>query len=139
MLLCCNTLPWLSPQAAPSLPEAASDGEQFIFTYRCTISNVGEERAMLRGRHWVIKDAHGAVHAEVPRNSPGVVGFTPDLKPGAVFQYHSGTTLSTANGTMQGSFQMVPLNELERPGPSFDAVISPFALLGDKARNRDDG
>lgn len=69
----------------------------------------------------------------------GVVGFTPDLKPGAVFQYHSGTTLSTANGTMQGSFQMVPLNELERPGPSFDAVIAPFALLGDKARNRDDG
>lgn len=35
-----------------------------------------EERAMLRGRHWVIKDAHGAVHAEVPRNSPGKLALS---------------------------------------------------------------
>ena len=68
----------------------------------------------------------------------GVVGLNPDLRPGAVFEYHSGTSLDTPVGQMQGSFQMTPLGHLGQPGAVFDALIQPFQLLGRATAHPDD-
>ena len=37
---------------------------------------------------------------------PGVVGEQPVLKPGDVYEYSSGTPLSTTSGIMVGSYEM---------------------------------
>ena len=58
----------------------------------------------LRSRHWKITDALGRLQ-EV--KGPGVVGKTPMLRPGEVFEYTSGTPLSTPWGFMGGTYQMV--------------------------------
>lgn len=47
-----------------------------------------QEVVQLLGRHWIIEDAGGAVVAEVPRGSKGVVGCTPLIKPGECFEYY---------------------------------------------------
>ena len=103
--------------------------EQHVWTYRCRMTNEGSEAATLMGRHWRIVDQRGHV-IEVPKGSPGVVGHTPRIlglddsnSEPAFFEYASGTTLATAAGTMEGSFQMV-----RDGGARFDAVISPFML-----------
>jgi ApaG protein len=54
---------------------------------------------------------------------PGVVGKTPVLRPGEVFEYTSGTPLSTPTGFMGGTYQMV--NEA---GETFDIEIPTFSL-----------
>ncbi len=38
---------------------------------------------------------------------PGVIGKTPLLRPGEMFEYTSGTPLSTPSGFMGGTYQMV--------------------------------
>ncbi|KAK9808096.1 hypothetical protein WJX73_004762 [Symbiochloris irregularis] len=90
---------------------AVTDTPEHLFHYRCTITNLGTQRAFLSGRHWIIRDSAGTIHAEVPHGSPGVVGMTPDLKPGAVFEYVSSSTLNTTQGSMQGSFQMAFIDD----------------------------
>jgi ApaG protein len=92
----------------------------YYFVYNITISQVGQETAQLRSRHWIITDGNG--HVEEVRG-PGVVGETPILGPGQSFSYTSQCVLRTEFGTMRGTYQMV------RPdGSSFDATIAPFVL-----------
>lgn len=110
-------------QAAAQYLEDQSDPDhkQFRFAYRIVIRNEGEERARLKSRHWIIYDADN--HREDVRG-PGVVGKYPDLAPGGQFEYVSGCPLSTAWGTMEGSYQMV------RPdGREFEAQIGRFFLV----------
>ena len=77
----------------------------------------------------------GKLHPEQCRVAieAGVVGITPDLQPGALFQYHSATNLPTPTGHMHGSFQMKLIDEQERASTTgFDALIQPFPLTGRK-------
>jgi len=74
----------------------------------------------LRSRHWKITDALGR-QQEV--KGPGVVGETPMLRPGDVFEYTSGTPLSTPSGIMGGTYQMVT-----ESGENFDIEIPVFSL-----------
>lgn len=53
----------------------------------------------------------------------GVVGKTPMLRPGDVFEYSSGTPLSTPSGIMAGTYQMV-----SEQGEKFDIEIPTFSL-----------
>jgi ApaG protein len=94
---------------------------RFVFAYTIEIANVGDRAAQLASRHWVITDAAG--HVEEVRG-PGVVGETPRLLPGQMFQYTSGCVLRTARGTMHGSYQMVRDDDEE-----FDADIPLFTLV----------
>ncbi len=93
---------------------------QWFFLYTVTISNQGSETVQLETRHWVITDELGRVE-EV--QGPGVVGEQPVLAPGERFRYTSGCPLTTATGTMHGSYQMVTGD-----GEAFDAEIAPFIL-----------
>ena len=102
--------------------EEQSDPAQgrFIFSYTITIVNSGTVSAQLISRHWVIVDASGQ-RQEV--TGLGVVGHQPLLKPGERFEYSSGTSLATANGSMHGEYFIVA-----EDGTRFEAPIPEFSL-----------
>ena len=104
---------YLADQSDPSR-------SQYVFAYTITITNTGDVAAQLISRHWIITDAEHQVQ-EV--KGLGVVGLQPLLQPGESFEYTSGTSLSTAVGTMRGTYQMVAEN-----GEAFDADIPLFTL-----------
>ena len=93
---------------------------QYVFAYTITITNTGEVAAQLISRHWIITDSEQEVQ-EV--KGLGVVGQQPLLQPGESFEYTSGTSLTTAVGTMRGTYQMVA-----EDGVQFDAPIPEFTL-----------
>ena len=101
---------------ARSLPAHA----QYVWAYRVTIENQGQEAVQLLSRHWMITNAHGE-YTEV--KGPGVVGEQPILQPGERYVYTSGATLDTSSGMMAGSYQM----QSDR-GERFDIEIPAFSL-----------
>ena len=110
------------------MPERSSPREQhYFFSYHVQISNEGADTAQLLSRHWIITNADGE---EQEVRGPGVVGETPVLKPGEAFEYTSYCPLTTAVGTMQGSFTMTTPD-----GAPFDAEITPFTLAMPNALN----
>lgn len=104
---------FLSEQSDP-------DKNHFVFAYTITVTNTGDVTAQLVSRHWIITDAEHRIQ-EV--RGAGVVGKQPVLRPGESFEYTSGTSLTTAVGTMHGSYQMIA-----EDGTAFDAPIPIFTL-----------
>lgn len=103
------------------VPERSSpDRGRWLFAYRVTIANEGDETARLLSRHWIITDGEGRVE-EV--RGPGVVGEQPRLAPGEAFEYTSACPLATPVGSMRGSYRMCT-----DEGEEFDAAIAPFTL-----------
>ncbi len=100
--------------------DSAPEEDRYVFAYRITLKNTGTVAAKLVSRHWIITDADGDVQ-EV--RGLGVVGEQPELAPGESYEYTSGCALSTAVGTMQGSYQMRAAD-----GTRFDAAIPVFTL-----------
>ena len=94
---------------------------QWFFLYTVKITNEGSDTVQLKTRHWIITDGDGRVE-EV--RGQGVVGEQPVLEPGASFEYTSGCPLTTAYGTMHGTYQM-----LNTDGEVFDAKITTFTLM----------
>ena len=102
-------------------PERSRPHEQhWFFLYTITIANEGTDTVQLVSRHWIITNGTG--HVEEVKG-PGVVGEQPVLGPNETFTYTSGCPLSTAFGTMEGSYQMVT-----KDGETFDVAIAPFTL-----------
>ena len=108
----------VKPQYLPDQSDPAKS--QFVWAYQVRIENRGDVAVQLRSRHWKITDGLGR-QQEV--KGPGVVGKTPRLKPGDVFEYSSGTPLSTSSGIMGGTYQMV-----SETGENFDIEIPTFSL-----------
>lgn len=106
------------PQYLPDQSEP--EKSQFVWAYIVRIENGGDVAVQLRSRHWKITDGLGRLQ-EV--KGPGVVGKTPLLRPGEVFEYTSGTPLSTPSGIMGGTYQMV-----DEAGVKFDIEIPTFSL-----------
>lgn len=107
--------------AAQFLPEHSSPARShFLYQYQVVIENLGDVRARLLSRHWVIRDASGETR-EV--RGPGVVGEYPDLAPGENFVYTSGCPLPTEWGTMEGTYRM-----MREDGEEFDVEIGRFFL-----------
>ena len=77
------------------------DRGRYVFAYAVSIRNTGEVAAQLISRHWIIRDANDKVE-EV--KGLGVVGHQPLLKPGEQFDYTSGTSLATPQGSMYGAY-----------------------------------
>jgi len=112
--ICVTVRPqYLPDQSDPSKP-------QYVWAYQVRIENKGDFTVQLRSRHWKITDGLGRLQ-EV--KGPGVVGKTPMLRPGDVFEYTSGTPLSTPSGIMGGTYQMV-----SESGENFDIEIPVFSL-----------
>jgi len=110
----------VSPKVTFLAEQSDPDKSHFVFAYTITLTNTGSVAAQLVSRHWIITDAEQRVQ-EV--RGQGVVGKQPVLKPGESFEYTSGTSLQTAVGTMQGTYQMVAAD-----GHAFDADIPIFTL-----------
>ena len=108
----------VEPQYLPDQSEPAKS--QYVWAYTVRIENGGDVAVQLRSRHWKITDGLGRLQ-EV--KGPGVVGKTPLLRPGEVFEYTSGTPLSTPSGIMGGTYQMV-----DEAGEKFDIEILTFSL-----------
>jgi ApaG protein len=106
------------PQYLPDQSDPAKP--QYVWAYFVRIENKGDVAVQLRSRHWRITDGLGRM---VEVKGPGVVGKTPLLRPGEVFEYNSGTPLSTPSGIMGGTYQMV-----SETGESFDIEIPTFSL-----------
>jgi ApaG protein len=96
------------------------DRSNYVFAYAITIKNTGQTAAQLISRHWVIIDGNDQVQ-EV--RGLGVVGHQPLLQPGEQFEYTSGTSLTTPQGTMHGEYFCVADD-----GEQFEAIIPEFIL-----------
>lgn len=99
---------------------SSPETSQYFFAYTIRISNTGTGTVQLLTRHWIIEDAVGRVE-EV--RGPGVVGKQPILGPGQTFQYTSACPLTTAYGSMRGTYQFV-----REDGTGFDVRIPEFEL-----------
>ena len=102
------------------LQESSPDQNIYVWAYKVRIENNGPEVLQLKTRHWKITDSYGRVQ-EV--HGAGVVGEQPVLKPGGIYEYTSGTPLSTPNGIMVGSYAMQMAN-----GTLLDIAIPAFSL-----------
>lgn len=96
------------------------DRDNYVFSYTITIKNTGTVTAQLISRHWIITDAKNQVQ-EV--KGLGVVGHQPLLQPGQSFEYSSGSSLTTPQGSMKGSYFCVA-----EDGHQFDVAIPEFVL-----------
>lgn len=92
----------------------------YVWAYKVRIENHGDETVQLLRRHWKITDAMGR-QQEV--QGSGVVGEQPVLHPGDVYEYTSGTPLSTPSGIMMGTYQMST-----NGGEKLDVDIPAFSL-----------
>lgn len=101
--------------------QSKPDESRYAFSYTVTITNVGSIAAQLISRHWVIKNDLGEIQ-EV--KGLGVIGAQPLLDTNESFDYTSGTVLTTPNGEMKGTYQLVAAD-----GTWFEAVIEPFKLI----------
>ena len=108
----------VKPQYLPDQSEP--NKAQYVWAYQVRIENKGDVAVQLRSRHWKITDGLGRLQ-EV--KGPGVIGKTPRLRPGEVFEYTSGSSLSTSSGFMGGTYQMV-----SESGENFDVEIPTFSL-----------
>jgi ApaG protein len=98
------------------LPDQSDlERNRYAFAYHIKIVNTGNVAAQLISRHWVIDEFNGE-QQEV--RGLGVVGAQPLLQPGQLFEYTSGTVLTTPNGKMHGSYQ----------GTAFDITVPAFTL-----------
>ncbi len=100
--------------------QSEPDRSKYVFAYAITIKNTGTVAAQLISRHWVITDATN--HVEEVRGL-GVVGQQPLLQPGEQFEYTSGATLKTPQGSMAGEYFCVA-----EDGEQFAAKIPEFVL-----------
>jgi len=108
------------------VPERSQpERSQWLFAYRISILNEGDETVKLLSRHWRITDATGQLE-EV--RGPGVVGEQPVLAPGEDFEYTSSCALPTPYGSMAGTYQMITAD-----GERFDAEIAVFTLAEPRA------
>lgn len=83
--------------------ESGEDREQFVFSYKVSITNHNRTSVKLLNRVWVITDGNGKVN-EV--KGKGVVGQQPVIAPGETYSYTSGAIFPTPLGFMQGHYEM---------------------------------
>jgi ApaG protein len=112
------------------LEEQSSPTEShYVWAYQVRIENTGAETVQLLNRYWRITDSMGRVQ-EV--QGAGVVGEQPKLEPGEIFEYTSGTPLTTPSGIMVGSYEMESNDgrrfAVEIPAFSLDSPHQPVQL-----------
>ena len=100
--------------------QSEPDERRFLFAYTVRITNNSEQAVQVVSRQWVITDGEQRVQQV---GGLGVIGKQPLLAPGETFEYTSGCPLTTAVGTMRGTYHCVAEN-----GVPFDVPIEEFML-----------
>lgn len=94
----------------------------FVFSYRISMANEGDDAAQLLFRHWRIHDAAGD---DSTVDGEGVVGEQPLLAPGQSHEYSSYCVLRSPVGYMEGYYTFA------RPdGETFRVEVPRFHLYG---------
>eukprot|EP00177_Eucheuma_denticulatum_P005370 GFKZ01009770.1.p1 GENE.GFKZ01009770.1~~GFKZ01009770.1.p1 ORF type:complete len:317 (+),score=35.67 GFKZ01009770.1:438-1388(+) len=112
------------------LPEqSVPEHHKFMFAYKVTITNEGNETCQLVSRHWIIEGA-GSPKSEV--KGSGVVGRQPVLAPGKRFEYTSACPLTvelkdgqSVVGSMRGYFHFC---KGDTGAVRFSVNIDPFFM-----------
>lgn len=102
--------------------ESKPQYNQFLFSYRVVIENLGTETVQLLRRHWYIVDSSGR-KKEV--EGEGVIGKQPVLVPGQIYSYGSWCPIPSPIGKMWGSFQMKNTDTNE----FFDVLVPLFQMI----------
>jgi len=106
---------------------------KYRFAYRIRVENVSSSTTVqLLGRYWHIAEEHDdsaedeniAEPIEVDAPYTGAVGQLPVLHPGQVFEYVSGTDLTTPRGEMMGHLYMATVPPQTRSAKSGDNVTA---------------
>jgi len=105
-------------EAAHSRPHQA----YFVFSYRISIENTGDQTVQLLRRHWHIFDSIGGWN-EV--EGEGVVSQQPTLYPSDEYQYESFCPLISEAGKMFGTYLMQ--NKVD--GTTFEVRKPEFQLI----------
>jgi ApaG protein len=108
----------------PSYREDFSNSEkqQYLFSYKVSIENNNDYSVQLMKRHWYIFDSN-STYSEV--SGEGVVGQTPVIEPGDVYEYESACNLKTEIGKMHGTYLM----QRSLDGNFFKVEIPEFELI----------
>lgn len=101
---------------------------RFVFRYYITIFNDGSEPAQLLKRKWLIYDFGFGISSV---EGDGVIGLTPEIKPGENFTYFSNVILRSGVGKMSGKYRMKGLDS----GREFEINIPEFTMISDVLRN----
>jgi ApaG protein len=117
-----ETTNYISVSVSPEYLHQQSEpsDNHFTWAYHVHIENSGSISIQVLARHWKVTDIKGQSHEIV---GDGLVGKQPVLKSGEVFQYSSGTPLSTPSGFMSGSFLLI-----SEGGELFNAQVPSFSL-----------
>jgi len=103
---------------------------KYRFAYRICVENISStETVQLLGRYWHIEEntpcdgsGNSSEPIEVEAPYTGAVGQLPVLQPGQVFEYVSGTDLTTPRGTMKGHLYMAKVPHKTQSARSGDNV-----------------
>ena len=87
--------------------QSDTENNLWVWSYHILIENNGNDKVQLIDRYWKITDATGIIK-EV--KGSGVIGEQPTIKPGAFFEYTSGTPLNKSSGFMSGNYRMINEN-----------------------------
>lgn len=101
---------------------------RFVFRYNITIENFGNETVKLLKRNWLIFDLSFGF-TEV--RGDGVIGLTPEIKPGESFEYFSNVVLRSGVGNMRGSYIFKNITTQE----TFETEIPKFNLVSEVLSN----
>ena len=109
--------------------QSEPEEDRYVWAYHIRIENQGNDTVQLLHRRWEITDSRGHT---VKVEGPGVVGEQPVLEPDEIFEYTSGTPLSTPSGFMVGTYRMVRAEG----GEAFDVAVPAFSLDSPYERGR---
>lgn len=98
------------------------DENNYVYTYRVIIENLGNEIIQVLGRHWYIIDTAG-LRQEV--KGEGVVGEKPIIYPGQAYEYGSWCKLTAEAGKMWGRYSVKRLSD----NTGLHAKIPEFMLI----------
>jgi len=99
---------------------SSPEQNRYLFSYHICIMNESRTEVTLQSRTWFIINATGD---ENEVHGSGVVGETPTLRPGDVYEYDSFSILDTPFGTMEGSYLFQ-----REDGDTFIAKVGRFYL-----------
>ncbi|MBI1307972.1 MAG: Co2+/Mg2+ efflux protein ApaG [Bacteroidetes bacterium] len=111
-------------QESVSIP----DENNYVFTYRVVIENLGSEIIQVLGRHWKIVDTNG-MRQEV--EGEGVVGEKPIIYPGDAYEYGSWCKLTGETGKMWGTYLVKRISD----NHEFRVIIPEFMLIPNYRKN----
>lgn len=86
--------------------DSSEEREQYVFSYRVTLTNHNRTSVKLLTRSWVVTDGNGKIN-EV--RGKGVVGQQPIIAPGESYTYTSGAIFPTPLGFMEGYYEMLDI------------------------------